>query len=191
MRLISLLIQIVIGCCGCWSSAATMKCGKINGAAAKTRHFPREITFKLIDNDQAKASFLPPKTLKVTVGKVRISSGKILISALVSSSSRRPFSLVVNPYGGSFPYGGDNPFSLRLSAAAREVVKYSGELFPPEPPRPMLIQLPASSCTQFEAQIDLSNYTYRGAPRVTLEWNFYYFDGKHPQGTVEVQLPPR
>ncbi len=191
MRLISILIQLVVGCCGCGASATTMNCGKINGVEAKTRHFPRQIKSNSLDYKQAKARFTPPKELKVTVSQARISGSRIQISALLQNRSRRPFSLVVNPYGGSFPYGGDNPLILKFSRAANEVVKYSGRLYPPEPPRPMVIQLPASGCVQFEAHIDLSNYTYKGSPKVTLDWAFYYFEGKHPKGSVEIQLPQR
>ena len=113
------------------------------------------------------------------------------VPPLTFNRSSQPFDLIVNPYGGSFPYGGDSPFRLSLSRAAQEVVRYSGELFPPEPPRPMLIKLPASSCVQFDAHIDLENYTYEGSPEVTLDWAFHYFEGQHPAGSVKLQLPRR
>ncbi|MBW2536603.1 MAG: hypothetical protein JRI55_34280, partial [Deltaproteobacteria bacterium] len=113
------------------------------------------------------------------------------LSALVQNRSNEAFPLVVNPYGGTFPYGGDSPFGLGFSAEAGKVVKYSGKLYPPEPPMPMFIEIPATCCVRFDAHIDLKNYSYKGSPRVTLSWAFYYFKGDHPKGTVEVQLPRR
>ena len=190
------VVQVAIVCWGCLSYAdtprgATMACGKINGAAAKTLRFPQQVKGRLIDGKQARARFVAPGRLKVTVGRARVRRNQVELSALVRNPSGRPFSLVVNPYGGSFPYGGDSPFALGLTAEASKVVKYSGKRYPPEPPRPMLIQIPATSCVQFDARIDLGNYTYRGAPRVKLSWAFYYFKGEHPKGTVEVRLPGR
>ena len=80
---------------------------------------------------------------------------------------------------------------MGFSSAARKVVEYRGELLPPEPPRPMEIQLPASSCTRFDGVIDLSRYTYKGAPEVTLDWAFHYLAGDHPEGSLKVRLPRR
>lgn len=193
MRLIGAMVQVAIICWGCPSNAGkvTMTCGKINGKAARTLHFPKQVKGQHIDGKQARARFVAPKALKVTVGKPQVRGKRIELSALVQNRSDKPFSLVVNPYGGSFPYGGDSPFGLGFSAEATKVVKYSGKLYPPEPPMPMLIELPAASCVQFDAHIDLKRYTYKGSPRVTLSWAFYYFDGDHPKGTVEVRLPKR
>jgi len=191
MRLLSVLLQVLIGCCGCGSSAATLKCGKINGVEARTLRFPGQITFSSLDRVQAKARFKRPDALKVAVGKTRVARDKIEVSVLVRNTSRQPFPLVVNPYGGSVPYGGDSPLSVRFSRAASAVVRYSGRLYPPEPPKPMVIQLPAASCTQFDGTIDLSGYSYKGAPEVTLDWAFYFFSGEYPKGTLKVRLPRR
>ena len=190
------LVHVAIACWGCVSYAgtpreATMTCGKIDGAAAKTLRFPKQVKGRLVDGKEARARFVAPKQLRVTVGQPRVRGKQLTLSALVRNSSDKPFTLVVNPYGGTFPYGGDSPFGLGFSAASSEVVKYSGKLYPPEPPQPMVIELPAASCVQFDAQIDLGNYTYKGAPKVTLAWAFYYLKGDHPKGTVELRLPKR
>jgi len=192
----SLAVHVVIACC--WGSAhagapgeATMTCGKINGVAAKTLRFPKQVKGRLVDGKEARSRFVAPKQLSVTVGRPRVRRNQIELSALLRNSSAKPFTLVVNPYGGSFPHGGDSPFGLGFSAASSEVVKYSGKLYPPEPPQPMVIELPAACCVQFDARIDLGNYSYKGAPKVTLAWAFYYLEGDHPKGTVELRLPKR
>jgi len=196
MRPVCLVVQVAIACWGCLSyagtpRAASMACGKINGVAARTLSFPKEIKWRMVDGKEARDRFVAPKWLKVTVGRARVRRNQIELSALLQNRSDKPFPLVVNPYGGSFPYGGDNPFALGFSRAASEVVKYSGKRYPPGPPRPMVIQIPATCCVQFDARIDLGKHTYRGSPKVTLDWAFYYFKGPHPNGTVEVQLPGR
>lgn len=201
MRPICVLVQVAIACCGCQSNAGTpraatpsvqtMACGKINGKAAKTLRFPGQVKGRLIDGKQARARFVAPKALGVTVGRARVRGKRIELSALLRNTSERPFDLVVNPYGGSFPYGGDSPLGLGFSAEASKAVTYSGKRYPPAPPMPMLITIPAARCVQFDAHVDLSNYTYKGSPKVTLSWAFYYFRGVHPKGTVAVRLPGR
>lgn len=189
MRLVMVLAAVT--CCG-WSSsvAATPRC-TISGADSKVHQFPGALVKSSLTGAEAKKRFVPPRHIQVTVGKARVVGSTIVLSALLKNRSPKAFSLVVNPYGGKFPYGGDNPFRTALSPAARALVKYSGELFPPGPPSPMLIQVPASSCVRFNAKLDLSRYTYSGSPKVTLEWGFHYYKGKHPKGSVQVQLPKR
>ena len=55
----------------------------------------------------------------------------------------------------------------------------------------MLIEIPGSSCVRFEAEIDLRNYTYQGSPQVVVEWRFHYFEGKYPEGQMQIRLPAR
>jgi hypothetical protein len=74
MRPICLVVQVAIACWGCLSYAgtprtATMVCGKINGVAARTLRFPKQIKWRLIDGKEARARFVAPKRLKLTVAK--------------------------------------------------------------------------------------------------------------------------
>ena len=187
MRLVMVLVAIT--CC-CWHSSAVAapRC-KINGADSKVLQFPGALVKSSLSGAEAKKRFVPPRHIQVTVGKVKVVGTRIVLSALLKNRSRKAFSLVVYPYGGKFPYGGDNPFRMGFTPAAHEVVKYSGKLYPPGPPSPMLIQIPASSCVKFDTKIELSRYSYSGSPKVTLEWGFHYYKGKHPKGSVQVQLP--
>ncbi len=187
MRLTMVLVAAT--CCGCYSSAAAAPRCTIKGTESKVRQFPGDLVKSSLTGAEAKKRFVAPRHIQVTVGKVQVVGSTIVLSALLKNRSPKAFSLVVYPYGGKFPYGGDNPFRMGFAPSARKVVKYSGELYPPGPPSPMLIQVPASSCVKFDAIIDLSRYTYKGSPKVTLEWGFHYYRGKHPKGSVQVQLP--
>lgn len=159
-------------------------------ADARVLRFSTQVSKRELRGEgEAEQLFRDPKPLEVRPGEVVATADRIRLAVLVTNTSTRIFPLVVYPYGGAFPYGGDNP--LVLSFASQAAVKYSGERYPPEPPLPMLIEIPASSCVRFEAEIDLRNYTYKGSPQVVVEWRFHYFKGKYPEGQMQIRLPAR
>ena len=166
----------------------SQRSSKDAGADPRVLRFPQQVSKReLRQEGEAERLFRDPKPLLVRPGEVVVTANRIKLAVLVTNSSARPFPLVVHPYGGAFPYGGDNPLVLRFAGQA--AVKYTGKRYPPEPPLPMLIEMPGLSCVQFEAEIDLRNYTYHGSPQVIVEWSFYYFRGKYPEGQMQVRLP--
>lgn len=149
--------------------------------------FPAEVQFRNIGtNEEAATLFTLPARLRVSVKQPVVRDNAVIAEAeLVNEGSE--FVLVVNPYGGAFPYGGTNPFSI--SFASSDVVKYSGQLYPPCPPMPLAITVPARSSTVFSARIDLDNYTWEGRPEVDLAWAFYYLKAPYPEGMLKIVLP--
>ena len=130
-----------------------------------------------------------PAPLKVGAPTVKVEGGKVLGELVVENPTDKALRVTVNPYGGSFPYGGTSPFTLGFGG--EPAVKYSGELFPPEPPRPLAIEFPAKARVLFTADVTLKDYTWAGAPEVGLTWGFYFAKGKPVEGTVKVRLPKK
>ena len=152
--------------------------------------FPDDVEHRLIDPGEAQQRFVAPEQLVVqTDPRVRVDGGRLLIDTWVTNPQVADFVLIVFPVGGSFPYGGDSPLSLRFSRATLERVKYAGPTFPPEPPQPMEIVLPAQSRVWFSAQLDLANYEYAGQLQAELEWSFHFWQGESPSGTLTATLP--
>jgi len=129
-----------------------------------------------------------PAVLLVSAPKVRLEKKAILAELIVENPSEAPLTVVTHPYGGSFPYGGDHPFTLRIASAN---VKYAGKLYPPEPPLPMAITFPAKARVAFTTRIDLASWDWTGEPEVELAWGFYFARGKAPGGTLKLKLPKR
>jgi hypothetical protein len=109
------------------------------------------------------------------------------VDLTVRNRTASPLAIVVSPVGGDFPYGGQSPFFLSFARGAP--VTYSGQLSPPEPPLPMQIVLPAGRPVVFRAEIELSRYTWTGAPEVELDWGFVVYGSDYPKGTIKVRLP--
>jgi hypothetical protein len=129
-----------------------------------------------------------PSPLKVAVPEVRVEGGRILGELVVENPTDKALRVVVNPYGGAFPYGGTSPFTLGFRG--EPAVKYTGKLYPPEPPRPLLIEFPGKARVRFTATIDLANYGWEGEPQVTLNWGFY-FARKPVEGKLALRLPKK
>jgi hypothetical protein len=127
--------------------------------------------------------------LTVTGPTLSITDDAIVGHLVVTNRSDLVVSAVVGPYGGRFPYGGDSPFLLRF--APSEVIRYTGELFPPAPPPYMRIDFPPGATVAFGAIIDLAPWAWDGSPRVALRWGFHFAAGQSPEGTLTVQLPSR
>jgi len=128
-----------------------------------------------------------PKPLKVGAPVVKVEGGKVLGELVVENPTEKPIRVVVSPYGGAFPYGGASPFTLGLGG--EPAVKYTGQLFPPAPPRPMVIEFPARSKVLFPAEIALANYTWAGELEATLVWGFYFSKAPPVEGKIRVRLP--
>lgn len=156
-------------------------------AAQQTLRFPDQIEHGPLQHQ--KPFVVPDHVVVQTADAVRVEGTRLIIDTWVSNPEPTPTLIVVMPTGGSFPYGGDSPLSVRLSRSSLASVTYVGPTFPPEPPPLMEITLPARSQVLFTAEIDLSNYRYTGHPEVQLEWSFNYFSDSVPQGTLRATLP--
>jgi hypothetical protein len=125
--------------------------------------------------------------LLVVAPTARVIDDVIIARMSVTNPTNQVVSIVVNPYGGAFPYGGDTPFTLRFGSSAP--VTYAGKLYPPAPPVPIHIDFPPQTEVTFEATIKLSPWAWSGNPTVPLDWGFHFASGKTPSGNLSVQLP--
>jgi hypothetical protein len=150
--------------------------------------FGSEVKGSQINEKDAAGRWHPLPDVHVGEPSVCISRSAIVAKLLVENQSKESASLIVMPNGGSFPYGGDSPFTLSF---ADNEVKYTGEVFAPEPPLPMAITLTPRSIVAFEARIDLANWSWQGQPTVGLRWGFHFLQPPSPGGVVRVRLPAR
>jgi len=119
--------------------------------------------------------------------KVEVSSSELLAEIDVTNTGNNEKILIVSPVGGDFPYGGQTPFWVNFSKM--DNVKYSGKLFPPSPPSPKRIILPANTNVKFFAKINLKDYQWQGEPEVELKWGFEFLHGESRGGILQVKLP--
>jgi hypothetical protein len=126
------------------------------------------------------------RALLVVAPTAQIIDNVIIARMSVANPTDEVVSIVVNPFGGTFPYGGDSPFTLGFSRSGP--VTYAGELFPPAPPVPIHIDFPPQTEVTFEATIQLARWSWSGNPTVPLEWAFHFAAGPTPSGTLSVQL---
>ena len=126
-------------------------------------------------------------TLLVVAPTAQIIDDVIIARMSVTNPTDEVVSIVVNPFGGTFPYGGDSPFTLRFSSSAP--VTYAGKLFPPAPPLPVHVDFPPNTEVTFEAIIALKPWVWSGNPTVTLDWGFHFASGTTPGGNLSLQLP--
>ncbi|HEY3452854.1 MAG TPA: hypothetical protein VGK67_41310 [Myxococcales bacterium] len=130
-----------------------------------------------------------PKPIQVGAPKVKVEGKQVVGELVVENTSDRAVRIVVNPYGGGFPYGGTSPFTLGFGADP--MVKYAGELYPPEPPAPLAIEFPAKAKVLFTATIPLQKYTWPDGHEGKLAWGFYFAKGKPVEGEAKVKLPKK
>ena len=130
-----------------------------------------------------------PAPLKVAPPAARLDGKRILAALVVENPTEQALTVVANPYGGAFPYGGDHPFTLSFTQPSPAT--YSGRLYPPDPPLPVALTFPARSRVEFTAQIDLKDWTWQGEPEVELTWGFHFVDGPSRGGKVKLRLPKR
>lgn len=128
------------------------------------------------------------QTLTIADATVRIEHGVVIGELLVRNPEHRDVTVTVMPFGGKFPYGGDSPLVLRF---ADDAVRYEGPLYPPEPPAPLRIELPANSVVVFAATIPLDGWRWSGSPEVQLTWEFHGLHEVLRQGTAMLRLPAR
>ena len=130
-----------------------------------------------------------PAPLKVGVPTVRTDGQRIVGELIVGNPSAKPVRILVNPYGGGFPYGGSTPFLLQFENN-QKVVTYVGPQFPPpSPPFQMTVVFPPKAQVLFSMDIGLENYTWQGEPDVGLKWGFHFATAKAPEGKLTVRLP--
>jgi hypothetical protein len=127
--------------------------------------------------------------LTVTAPALAITDDAIVGHLVVTNTTDAVVSVVVAPYGGAFPYGGDSPFLLRF--APSDAIRYTGELFPPGPPPYMRIDFPPGATVAFSAIIGLAPWAWDGSPMVALRWGFHFASGQSPEGILTIQLPSR
>ncbi len=157
------------------------------GSPMKSLQFGRDVKGQTVGDPQTLDGGLGPGALRVGVPTVRVAWGKLEALLVVENPSAAPVTVVVLPVGGAFPYGGDSPFFARFTHG----VRYTGQLFPPEPPLPMRITFPARSQVSFPATVDLAPWAWKGAVDATLEWGFVFFGSPSPHGTLTVHLPAK
>jgi hypothetical protein len=141
------------------------------------------------DADRGPAAAAAVDHLTVKVPTLALTDDAIVGHLVVTNTSDVVVSVVVAPFGGAFPYGGDSPFLLRF--APSEAIRYTGELFPPGPRPYMRIDVPPRATVAFDAIIDLAHWAWDGSPVVALRWGFHVAAGQSPEGTLTIQLPSR
>jgi hypothetical protein len=127
--------------------------------------------------------------LTITDPTLVLTDDAIVGRLVVTNPTDGVVSVVVGPYGGAFPYGGQTPFTLGFVHS--DDIRYTGELLPPEPPPFMRIGFPPRATVAFNAIIDLTPWAWNGSPVATLSWSFHFANRRSPQGTVTIQLPSR
>lgn len=142
-------------------------------------------------SDEAAQAAAAPVGLAVGEPTVHVSARRIAAELPVVNTTAAPIEAAVMPYGGRSPYGGDSPFLLAFADEAHKTVTYTGELYPPVPPPPMLIVFPPGRTVVFDAEIPLDDWSWRGAPVVPVRWSFHGYAGPLGEGEVRVELPKR
>ncbi len=117
--------------------------------------------------------------LLVVAPTARIIEDVIVARMSVTNPTAEVVSVQVNPFGGTFPYGGQSPFTLGFTREGP--VTYVGALFPPGPPWPMHIDFPAQTEVAFVAKISLAQWAWSGNPTVSLEWGFHFVSEHSPR----------
>jgi hypothetical protein len=152
-----------------------------------TLRFGRDLRGTPLSDREAYERSHPVPAVRVGEPTLCLAPPGIVAQLLVENPSPKALELIVHPYGGTFPHGGETPFTL---AFASHDVTYSGPLSPPEPPLPMAITLPPRTTVAFPASLDLSAWSWHGRPTVELEWGFERLE--HPtRGRLRLTLPAR
>ena len=148
--------------------------------------FPEEVQVQFVSDAEAKSEYRVPENLSFKVNETPTFSGTKSMIRLELTNHGPGFNLIVNPVGGDFPNGGTNPFHIHFASTA---VTYIGPSYPPEPPLPMRIVIPAHSKIVFWGEIPLDEYSWRRAPFVAIKWAFCFLKEPYPEGSITVQLP--
>jgi hypothetical protein len=153
--------------------------------------FGRDVHGRTIygEADRGPAAAAAVAHLTVTAPTLALADDAIVGRMVVTNTTDAVVSVVVAPFGGTFPYGGDSPFLLRFAPC--ETIRYAGELFPPAPPPYMRLDFPGGTTVAFRAILDLAPWAWEGSPVATLRWGFHFAAGQSPEGTLTIQLPSR
>jgi len=152
--------------------------------------FPEQVKHENVTDDVAKNNYVAPENFKFIILRNEIINNN-LVAQLELANTGDDFLLIVNPYGGEFPYGGTSPFSVDISPSNGNTIKYVGQLYPPAPPMSMQIDVEANSKLIFLAKIPLDKYVWQGTPEILLNWTFYYYQEPYPKGTIKLVLPEK
>lgn len=163
-------------------------------------YFPEKMTWKLLtgksgqqplNNDEAVQDYLQTAGFDIT--NTTVTPKRIAATLTLTHTGKQSFKLIVSPCGGApFPYGGSSPFLLQVDYSdkiTQDAIRYAGLLYPPAPPPPAMLEIPARSRTHFTANIDLTSYTYQGTPEIKLRWFFCIYGSPAVQGTFSAKLP--
>lgn len=190
------LLVIMAACIPAWPGHASPH--DHDGAAMTDYRFPNKIGWQRLSKDagtNGKATTDLANALDFTFAGVDVAAQRITAALKVTNSGEVPVELPVFPCGGEpFPYGGSSPFLVRIDfsdQATQDAIRYTGILYPPAPPPPMKMTLPAISRTRFVASIDLGAYTYLGEPQIKLRWSFCIYNGPSKTGNFFIKLPRR
>lgn len=119
------------------------------------------------------------------VGSLRVEDERIVVAGELLNPLDRPASLLV------FANQPREPFVLSL----RQVppgVRWRTDL-PPRPaeapPPPVMLVLPARTLLELRAAFDTSRLSYRGSPRVDLDWHFSFLRRPAEGGRLSAELP--
>ena len=192
LRLVLLWISLNLGvvpACAAKENSPRQPHGK---KTMKTLEFPQGITTKSISDKEATERYQQPEKLKFEgPQEIKRKRETFLLEAFLINESEEIQKVIVMPFGGSFPYGGESPFYVRFSPSAGKKIRSKETYPPPEPPLPMEIRIPAKSRIRFPGEVHLKHYTYEGSPTVEIEWGFYFSQEPFPKGKFEVTLPKR
>lgn len=132
------------------------------------------------------------KGLEFNITTLDVTKKRISTTLIVTHKGEEPLELIVLPCGGEpFPYGGSSPFLVQIDnsdEATRSAIRYIGILYPPAPPPPVKLTIPAKSRTHFVSHLDLTSYEYQGSPEIKLNWYFCVYNGATIKGSFSVML---
>lgn len=159
-------------------------------------HFPENIVQKPLsrDSDHRGGSIVNSlhERIQFAINSITVTPERISATLLLTHTGTQPLDVKVLPCGGApFPYGGSSPFLLQLDytdKTTQEAVRYTGVLYPPAPPPPVVLKIPPTSRTHFTAEIDLTSYTYQGTPEIRLAWFFCLYGSTSIRGAFPVRL---
>lgn len=146
--------------------------------------YPGQVRRESLRLDQARG-FKVPKALRFTVSTLKTSGGKLAMEGTLTNPTARALRVVV------FPVSWAYPFYLELTRDKHvHLAPPTGPPRPPVPPAPVAFVVPARTRIVFSHAVDLRVYRpYQGRPTVTLRWQFHFWNGPKPKGSLRVKLP--
>lgn len=163
----------------------------------KSLNFPKECKFESVNVKDKKdtiaficnAKAAEEKGLKLDVeDQLLVEGKKIKLKATLINSATINLVILAMPYGGEAPYGGTSPFRVSLAKEDEKKITYIGKTYPPKPPAPMKIVIPAKSNVIFMAEFSLEDYLYPKDVDLCFDWAFHYYEEPYVTGKQCVKL---